>query len=127
MNAILESLAGKVGPLLGSAAGKVLLTQTGAVMVIAFLVKYLPESKLYAIFYGLGKALSGAADIKLGRVFWEPFENFVEKSINTCIKGVEDGWNSDDAPAGAGTPPSPAVATDTTAAPQPTSNSGTLP
>jgi hypothetical protein len=98
MNHILAVIAAKIGPFLASGAGKLLLTQTGAAALIAIALRILPNEKLDAVCFGAGKSLSGLADLKLGKVFWEPVENFLENSLGVCLRGFFRGLDSDDDP-----------------------------
>lgn len=75
---------------------KLLLTTSGAALVIALITRLIPNDKLDKICYGAGVALSAIGCKKLGIAFWESIESFMENSIGVCISGFLRGLNADD-------------------------------
>lgn len=96
MDNIIASLMGKIGPFLASGVGKLLLTQAGAGMVIGLIIRYMPDDRYDALLLNLGRVHSALMRSKLGKVFWEPVETFLEKRIKRGVEMYFQGANEDD-------------------------------
>lgn len=98
MSALLAALLAKVGPFFATGAGKLVLTEAGAGAIIALALRFLPNEKLESVCFGAGKTFSALANGRLGKVFWEPLEGFLENSIGVCLRAFFLGLDSDDDP-----------------------------
>jgi hypothetical protein len=96
MQEFFVGIVGKLGVFAGTAAGKLLLTQAGAGIIIGLIVRYMPDDKYDALLLNMGRIHSALMRSKLGKFFWEPVETFAEKRIKRGVEMYFQGANEDD-------------------------------
>jgi hypothetical protein len=103
---IISSILAGISPLITD----VVLTTSGASLIILLLTKWIPNDKLTLWFNGFGRVISSFGRSKFGIIFWEKIEDFLEDSVYVCgrafLKGLEEDDNSPlPPPGGQGIPP----------------------
>jgi len=74
----------------------VILSGAGAGVVVLILARILPNEKLEKWGYAIGAFVSGYLSGKLGKVFWEKIEDFLQNSAGVFLRAIKRGLNSDD-------------------------------
>lgn len=78
----------------GAVVSGLFLTTLGAKIALK-IVNRLPWDKIEKWFYWLGEAQSTVCRHKVGKKFYEPLEEFMNKKIQRCLNRYFDGTRSD--------------------------------
>ena len=75
---------------------KFLYTGAGAGIVVAIILRIIPNKKLEAMCFSAGQAVSSFGRSKWGKPFWEPIESFFANSLGVALNAFLLGLDEDD-------------------------------